>query len=336
MSDNLFHVTCSTDDKYARHCGAMLCSLLDNNKQYSFHIHILIDELSDQNMKDLLAVCNKFHSLLSFHKVNKTVLQGVKFRNKNPLSYAAYYRVLLPTILDASIHKVLYLDCDIIVVSDISRLFLIEIDDYALAAVRDFSPGSDLHRTQLSLPYKEKYFCSGVMMINLDFWRDFNAQEKLIEYSKRERFVFLHDQDSLNYVFKGRWYELPPKWNRWNKAIINPSIFEKEFDKYEYYKSPVIIHYGAKNSKPWYNLPFTPYKSLYWKYIRMTPWKNSKPVKYKVGLKYYIDSLIQIFLNFTYKLPYLLQLCIFFVIDLLILIYSLIKGKTFICNKYLR
>ena len=63
-------------------------------------------------------------------------------------------------------------------------------------------------------------------MINLDYWREKDAEEKLLEYSKREReVVYLHDQDSLNYVFKNQWYVLPYKWG---VAPLSIAIIDKK------------------------------------------------------------------------------------------------------------
>ena len=49
---HIIHIACSTDDNYAALCGVMLYSLMENNKQNRLHLHILSNELSEENLED--------------------------------------------------------------------------------------------------------------------------------------------------------------------------------------------------------------------------------------------------------------------------------------------
>lgn len=84
---------------------------------------------------------------------------------------AAYYRLLLSSVLPQNLDKVLYLDCDMIVMRDIQEIFKIEIDNYALAATIDKFPYTEKHRLQLHMEVGERTFCSGIMLVNLKYWR---------------------------------------------------------------------------------------------------------------------------------------------------------------------
>lgn len=259
------HICCSTDDNYVSHCGAMLCSLLDNSKsQYIVHILCTESKLSQANKDILLSIVNHFGSHCIFHNVDEKKLEGVKFRKRRPLTYAAYYRILLASIFDITIDKIFYLDCDIIVLKDIAPIFELNIDNYALAAVQDMTNPCDLQRMQLSIPYQECFFCSGVMLINLDYWRKHNSEIALLAYAKKDREVFLHDQDALNAVFYNDWFRLPPKWNKFNMQIPSSIKFLTTDDRKEYIHSPVLIHYLIK---PWYNLRYVRYSKEYQHYL---------------------------------------------------------------------
>ena len=105
-----------------------------------------------------------------------------------------------------------------------------DISNYALAACVDSSPYRSNHRNQLGLSLTVLAFCSGVMLLNLEYWRSHNALVKLLKFSKRERVpVYLHDQDSLNFVFKNQWFVLPPKWNRGVMSFFQIHPGEKFF-----------------------------------------------------------------------------------------------------------
>lgn len=255
MQNHYFNVTCNTDDNYVQHCAAMLCSLFENNKKHTFNVHLLIETLSESSRIKLNDIAHSYGNIITYHKVDSSHLRGVKFRKNRPLTMAAYYRMLLPSILNG-IDLVLYLDCDMIIMDDISELFELNLNNYALAASGDEFPYTDLHRRQLEMPVGTRTFCSGMMVINLSYWRYVNAEERLIEYAKRDReVVYLHDQDALNYVFKNQWYLLPPKWNHvagsFYPTVINDLL--KAYDVFEYIFKPKIMHYAGE-IKPWYNV----------------------------------------------------------------------------------
>ena len=266
-SENIYHVGCSTDDNYIHHASVMICSLLENNKAGSIVLHILYGELLPENIDFLKGLVQRYDCRILFHKVDHTKLEGVKFRTARPLSAAAYYRLLLSSILE-DVDKVLYLDVDTAVIGDISPLFDLDVDKYALAAVKDVVPCFDDHRASLSIPYDADYFCSAVMLINLRYWREHDAEPLLLEFAKRERVVYCHDQDALNYVFKGAWYQLPPKWNKFNMNYIPAREFRDYRDRYEYNHQPVIIHFS--DYKPAERPFFIKYASVYRHYLQLS------------------------------------------------------------------
>lgn len=272
-----FDVVINTDDKYLQHAMAMLCSLYENNKMHDITVHVLCKELSEISKKYINTISAHYDNHALFYPIDDKVLVGVQFRKNRPLSMAAYYRLLLASALPKSIDKVLYLDCDMIVMRDIQEIFNIELDEYALAATLDMFPYSEQHRLQLHMEVGERTFCSGIMLVNLKYWRDNNVEEGLLEYAKRHREeVYLHDQDVLNYYFKKKWFLLPPKWNHTAGRLKLPKVsIYKKFDKIAFYKAPMIFHYASVGIKPWYNAP-TPERELYLKYLRLSGFPEPK------------------------------------------------------------
>ena len=265
-----YHVGCSTDDNYVHHASVMICSLLDNNKAEDIVVHVLYDGLSEGNMSFLRSLTERYGSEIVYHKVDVARLDGVRFRTVRPLSMAAYFRLLLSTIItDAD--RILYLDVDTAVLGDISPLFRLDMKNYALAAVKDAVPCFDDHRMSISLPYDKDYFCSAVMMINLEYWREHGSEARLLEFAKMERTVFCHDQDALNHVFRDEWYQLPPKWNRFNMNYIPSSGFRDYKDRYEYYHAPVIIHFSDYNPFAGYYL--VKFASVYRHYLDLSGYR---------------------------------------------------------------
>ncbi len=276
-----FDVTINTDDNYIQHAMAMLDSLYENNRDHSITVHVLQKNLSEQSKEFLNVLSKRYDNKVLFYDVDESKLEGVQFRKNRPLSMAAYYRLLLSSVLPKEIDRVLYLDCDMIVLKDVSEVFSIELDDYALAASLDHFPYDHQHRLQLHMDVGERTFCSGVMLVNLKYWRLHNVEDGLLEYAKRHRkTVYLHDQDVLNYFFKKKWFLLPPKWNRVACDVNTVKCNDyKAFDYYEYRYDPMIIHYADLGIKPWLNFA-TPNRKYYLKYL-----KNStfEPVSFQRG-----------------------------------------------------
>jgi len=260
----------------------MLLSLATSNPGHLWHVHVLHSSLPLLTREKILrsVKLNCGNITVEFHEVDAGMLQGVRFSPGTHVTAAAYYRIVLPTIFP-SLSKILYLDCDILVLKDISPLFDIDMTHYAVAAMEDILKLKDEHRLQLNLPYADGYFNSGVMMVNLDYWREHDGEHRLLEFSKRERKVFFEDQDALNHVFKKQWFQLSPQWNRLYPAVYPAKRFHSVCDADDF-NNPAVVHF-AGHIKPWYDIkwPFgNRYRRLYYSYLSKTEWADLKPVSY--------------------------------------------------------
>lgn len=270
-----YHVNCNTDDGYVQHCAAMLCSLLVNNPGMHFAVHIFIGTLTRENRALLTALCDRYGSQCLFQEIDSSRFEGLTFRPDSPVTEAAYYRYLLPELLGPDVHRVLYLDCDVVVMGSVAELFAMNIDGCGVAALADSSPYTDGHRVDMGLPLGGEAFCSGVMMVNLDYWRQNGSTQALFDYSRRPRpKVYLEDQDALNFVFRGHWFKLPFKWGRTPWSVIVPGHGQHPFDYYEYLYDTRILHYAGP-LKPWCTT-WSPDRKHYKKYLALSGFKDPK------------------------------------------------------------
>ena len=172
----------------------------------------------------------------------------------NRMSTAAYYRISIPEILSNDINKAVYLDCDLVIESDI--LLLNETDlraNEALAAVEDISK-TKAYKT-LGIP-PNSYFNSGVMLINLAYWRKHHTAEKVRTFKiQNANNLGTHDQCALNGVLRDKWKGIPPHWNQQSgiyrkrlrrAGVINYSKTEMQTAL----ETPSVIHYVGER-KPW-------------------------------------------------------------------------------------
>lgn len=127
---------------------------------------------------------------------------------------AAYLRLrLAEAVEDRSI--VLYLDCDLIAVRDLTPLLDIRLRA-PVAAVRNLlsplvrSGGGLPGHEALGIPGDREYFNSGVMLIDVSRWVDEEIGERCRRFLvDRPEHVRFWDQDALNYVLDDRWQRLP-------------------------------------------------------------------------------------------------------------------------------
>ena len=321
------NVLCSTDDNFAQHCAVMATSLLRHTGN-SVTIHVIESELSSDNQKKLEETINANGGEIIFHHVRDDYAKLLEVQDGCAVSDAAYYRFYVTSLIkDESIEKILYLDCDIVVMDDVAKLFQIDISDYPLAAVRDIvNPANEKQMFGISFSYRDRYFNSGVLLINLKLWRENNYQEQLIEKARQINSLIFPDQDPLNAVFRNRWLELPPWWNRFSVVNYQNVFFRTKADELRYIYSPSIIHYANNIARPWMDMCFVPWQKVYKETLELTPWNGSKPIEVDKFYKY--KMLFQIKCsNMLYRSPGLLRFLIKFLYDILLFIYHILKNK---------
>ncbi len=342
------HLTCSTDDFYVQHCMAMLCSLFENNKESEFLVHVLMDKLSKESCQLISSLCDKHQNKALFYQIDENKMKGIalsdlQFNGRHAYSMATYYRMLLPSVLSDDIDKILYLDCDVIVLEKVDELYDLNMDDYGLAAVYDCTPYDSYHRYKMGLSLEHSGFCAGVMMINLDYWRKNNAQQKLLDYARRTwKAIYMQDQDALNYVFLNHWFMLPYKWGKTPLSIAPLDSRQRWFDIKEYVFEPCILHYSAF-LKPWMDVWF-PMRKYYWKYVNLSGFSNPQVTKASISVKKRIYlALLRYSIN-KYIRPFVPDIIELLFKDILYLFYPLLyimkqnKLREFIlkrwCQKY--
>lgn len=237
------------DEKYAQYASVCIRSIAMHHPEKTFAIHILHDYLSEFSIKRLRqAACNN-NCNLQFYSINNEDLSNLPLK-KWPVQ--AWYRILLPEILPNNISKVLYLDCDTLVLSDLSELFQLDLSGKAFAAVEDPQSFYDDAFERCKYDKGEKYICSGIMLLNLDYWRKNNIKTKLLSTAERyKETVRFPDQDCLNILCRETKLLLPYKYGITDWFFKNETIMRqiRERDLLECLVSPCIVHFAG--CAPW-------------------------------------------------------------------------------------
>ena len=266
------------DGTYTRHAGAMLASLLATTPR-PFRVHILHDHsLTPANTKKLLALPWDQEREIHFHRLDpQTLLPGTNEHTAimRPLTYASLYRLFLPQLPAlAPCPRILYMDTDIIVDTDLGELWDTDMGPALLGAVPD-----PLLCKGLSLPDNHpqarwarrvarttlhqgvpmtRYFNSGVLLLKLDDIGRQGLFAEALDFVRAHPALVHPDQDALNKVFYTRSMTIPQKFN----CILHSNHAED--------REQGVWHYSGA-CKPWLD-PHMPKAHRYHHYLRQTPW----------------------------------------------------------------
>lgn len=286
MSDNTIHISFCTDSNYVMPTGVAMISVCENNKSADLFFHLVItDENNDKDVvlnkfQPLEDIAIKYHSRCKYYFIDSAELSSFECSGVEHVSTAGFARVFIPELLDSTISKVLYLDCDVVVNNSLNDLWdTILEDDCPFAAVTDANGGSAIYRRELQMPLTVEYYNSGVLLMNLDCWRNNDYTRKSIECASEHKFPFL-DQDMLNYLFAAKVKSLPIKYNYQTLfEFTSPMYWMVDYKYVDEIKriiagdeSPVIIHY-ISNNKPWKD-EWCPRREIWSSYCSMSQWKD--------------------------------------------------------------
>jgi len=241
------------------------------------------------------------------------------FKNKY-ISLACYFRLLIFKILPEYVKECFYIDGDMLIDTDISKIklskdkiFSAVIEAHAmqyrekiLAHLKDYVDFKNFIINPLKFPY----FNAGFFLVNLEKAKQINIMEDLLDFLKRYPNPPYADQDTLNAIFGQKYIDLieylPPEYN-----IFTSNDKNKTYDKLPYpdktlkkaISKPKIIHYAGQN-KPWNTLNVN-HLYKYWKYWFKSPYKN-------IAIKYLTNILCK---KFNQKLEKIKKTILAFVIS---------------------
>ncbi len=258
----------SVNNRYAPYLAVALNSLKKCiNKEFFYDVRVLNSGLDRVNV-DKLQGMSEDNLYIECVDISEQV-KGLTTGSLNYISVEALYRILIPELYP-HYNKVLYLDCDIVVLEDISKLYSIELSDAVLGAVKNVCDEKleNYISEYIKIPCEE-YFNSGVLLINAQKCRNEKIAEKCLAlYLKNKSKYNLVDQDALNVICNGGVKYLPERWNfEWHYQMCGMlKIYENSYNEAK--SNPYIIHYTS-DKKPW-NYPNMPMANYFWDNARET------------------------------------------------------------------
>lgn len=267
LSEDVIHIGFGLHDKdghYSVWVGTAMQSILEHTDS-KICFHILHDEtVSEENKRKLKQVAHQKGDVIEFHQIDSAEFECIKDRTQE-FTIGTMFRCMLPELLP-DLSKIVYLDADIFVNTDIKELWEFDICDYCLAGVVDEGV-IKFHTPNILYKYpkidRNQYFNAGVLCMNLTKIKQIgNLRDLVVEFLVNNPEATYPDQDAFNVLFHNNILYLDSSWNQFvyshreeNIDTLNPGIY--------HFAADVLVVYS--NSK---------IDMEYFKTLCRTPWSD--------------------------------------------------------------
>lgn len=289
------NVLYACDNNYAPFAGVSICSLLENNKELEvINVYLLSDRVSEENIQKLYRQVNCYGDgrTLKIIDANYYVLY---LRERNAIEYrggyAASLRLFFDEYIENDVEKLLYLDCDTIIVGNLKPLLMLDMGTKCVAVVTESLAGK--YKKIIGFDAKTPYFNSGMILFNVKMWEEKKYKETIMGYIENKNMRFANpDQDYLNLLLKNDLILLSPKYNfQPFHLVYSDKLYFANYYTEDYYsedeliearENPVILHiYRFLGQFPWHKNSLHPCKTLYQSYLKKSEWAGEKDTENK-------------------------------------------------------
>lgn len=241
-------VVVAADETYAMPLAVCVRSILDNAAK-PVEIVVLAREVTATTISALKRSWDH-SSAVRFHAIDPSSLAGLG--SWGYITNTAYARVLIPDIVPGAWSRVVYLDADTVVLSDLSELINVDLSGNPVAACPDplfgqwWSRHAPAALRQATRGPTDQLFNTGVMVLDLAHWRRTDLSRRTLEIAHELPPQIQSDQAAANLAVGQSWTRLDVSWNvttdmyfRANRAAYSAAIATKR-----------IRHFTA--FKPWH------------------------------------------------------------------------------------
>lgn len=291
----------TASNTYMPYLGISLVSLLYHNQNEKVRAYIVLLEPSQGNLEKIKEV-EKEYANCELRIIDGTPfvkkmeeLRMIQYRK----SYAPNLRLFFGEYIDEDVDRLLYLDCDTIVMDSLKELFAMPMN-FIGGVVLD-SLGSEC-KHYLGYSDEEPYFNAGVLLINVRKWNEMHCTEKLFAMMTNGKYVHANlDQDYMNQLLHneiqilGLQYNLQP-----HHMCLKNDVYFSGYNRKGYYTEqqinyavnhPVIIHaYRFCGNFPWHKGNIHPALDYYRKYKQMSPWRDIADEVGNKGLLFRVET----------------------------------------------
>jgi lipopolysaccharide biosynthesis glycosyltransferase len=295
-------IVVAADNGYAMPLAVAVRSVIDSlDEGKQLRAYIIDGGISEENRLRCLASWKSQNASIVWVRPEKDLLS--QFASSDHFTVATYYRLFVSVLLPSTLSRVIYLDPDMLCLESISQIFNTDLQGNPIAAAQDIYcpfidnriamsnyrdamayvyglvaiPDADERKT----PPTQPYFNAGLLVMDLDQFREKKIAESLRDYCIRFRGNLLWaDQCAANACLGNRWTQLDNKWNVTTPVFEVPDHHVTFYDEqtFERIKSkPACIHFAGPK-KPWHVGSEHPFVKSYFDMVDKTDWRGWRPV----------------------------------------------------------
>ena len=282
----MIDIAFATDDNYAIGCAVAVHSTLKNLKNSSDAvIHILFSELNRKNRDRIEGIINHHGAQLSWIRIEKEKIESLSIKLPRYYSQATFFRLLLPRLLP-KVNKILYLDVDLLIRDDVTKLFEYNSSALMHACYDMYMPRADQQIPNFEffgLKDNDLVVNTGVALLNLQEMRESGLVNRAFELLIHHTDDMKHaDQTALNIAYNGRIDVLPTGWNVFPNAISKKWVSTLETIEpihSSVFINPKIVHFVGK-WKPWHRAVELSFSHEWRAYLYESRWFKTKLERY--------------------------------------------------------
>ena len=275
MERPVLPIVFAANNSYSIFCYTAIFSLIENaGRKYFYHIYVFQTDISSDNCRMLEELSGENIKVECIDISAYT--RNVNLKGSLHLSVETYYRLFIPCILQ-QYKKILYLDSDMCILSDVAELYECDLHGYAVGAAVDVSCNPlQIHSVDLGGLDCKKSFNAGVMLIDTFKFEEEKIRDKCLallekDYQRKIRKLIFADQDALNIVLYENYFVLDKRWNYQPQYLWRlQEVFEECRQEYIDDQHNAFIMHFAGDRKPW-KYPELPKSDVFWKYAKKIP-----------------------------------------------------------------
>lgn len=305
---NEINVMYASDENFAWIMATSIISLLKNNKYNKINIFIASQEITSESKIKIKTMVNKYSNVnLKIIEIPDLDMIAEMTIDIKRYSKSMFSRIMCDSLLPKSLSRIIYIDCDTIIMKDLLDLYNLDLKGKTIGAVNDCR--NKKYNDNLGMQSESIYINSGVLLIDLKKYRKNNYEafliKKIIKHNGELEFP---DNDIICRYLENDIKIIPPKYNatsvlfacNWNN-LLKLRKPHKCFSNKEYVDAvndPTIVHFTTcflLPARPWYKNYRHKYANYFIKYKMNTPWKSKELLDYNPN---FVKKLI----NFTIKI----------------------------------
>ncbi|RJL18349.1 glycosyltransferase family 8 protein [Paracoccus siganidrum] len=227
-----------SDDNYVPGVLVLVASAAFHNPDARFAV--LDMGISPENRARIDRLAERLQVDIQRVEVGETAFSGLMVKRRH-LTCSTYLRLLIPQLFPAE-DRVIYMDCDMVVMDDLSPLNEVELGRNIVAAVP--CPSPDPIEVNATGHVIGSYVNAGLLVMNLPVWRAEKVADLCVAcLSDPQKPLLSEDQSAINIVARDRMTLLPLRFN----VYSDPASYKRPED---FPHHPAVLHYVV-NNKPW-------------------------------------------------------------------------------------